>query len=1014
MGGKRPLWIPLAGGLSTDIADDLLPLGRSLEITNMQLAETGKLVKRFGHLSLTTSGLFACWQLAPYKGVRANVNVTATGSAPIGVSTYSPAKTAWASPATDRHSPMTVDLTKIATARGGTNPRSASGAGYIFLLYQDPFSGGTPTMHFDVVDATTNAVVSAQTFTTGGAFLGYGIVFCNGFAVAVTDESGVGIVFRTMTPATLAFTTTTFAALPVGFVGFDVMVKNATTVSAVYQNFTNLAAAVDFVPSTLATTGWEPRDAAATAINIAAGATWVSDLMASGKQALVTANSVQGVRVQWDLPAAGATRQAVSTYNADPAATANVVQLEGHTIGAGATGDFQVLITIGVTSAPGLTDNFTKMAIRTGGVLTAGFVLYRSLSLLSKAFVYAGTDFYALFCFPSDTDGNSYAMRIPLVTSQPALSAPQAIFGVGSGGNLDTFGLMNLELVDVTNVGGGVYTTVIGYLNRLDKTAAGSYGPSIGVNLVTIKFITDHDPTSTGTPTEAFDSLLIPGGAIGVFDGISYGELGWAYQPPQPAAGTITGAVGGGTLTLLATYWYSFVWGRMDGQGRLWRSAPSVPQSVTLTGGQNQATVPVPTNRVTGYTNVFVEVYRGAANDQEEMQKLTQITNSLTVDSIAYVDTTDDLTLAIGEPLYTNGGVLPNTTIPGSRFLFTFQNRLWFVSADDPTELWFSNKITPKNGVRFNPEWIVRIADERGGLFGCGAMADKVVAIKESAIYAFDGEGPDDAGTGAYNTPQIVALGIGSNEPRAIVASKDGVFFNSTANSPGIQMIDRGLSIAKDRDGMNFGAAVMRYAGETIMSAILVPEQSQVRFYCLSGRVLVYDTVAGIWTTFLLNLAGDNLISAMALDGAVTVASDGFNLFAEDLTGATYFDGNSIQGVYSAIVSTPWIQGAGPKSFERMSEMIGQGKTVADHTLTASLYTDLNDSAPATARTWALTAAANPRWNWEWIPRVQRMSAFRVAVSETSTAAGFQAEGITAYVGSKSGLARQPTFTRGP
>jgi hypothetical protein len=1010
MGGKRPLWIPLAGGLSTDIADDLLPLGRSLDITNMQLAETGKLVKRFGNTSLSTTGLSDCWQLAPYKGTRANVNVLATGASPIGVSTYSPAKGSWVNPATDRHSPLTIALSKI-SSRGGNNPRCAVGAGYNFLLYQDSFSGGTPTMHFDVVDATTNMLVSAQTFTTAGAYLGYEIVFCNGFAVAVTDESGIGIVFRTMTPATLAFTTTTFAALPVGFVGFDAMVKNATTISVVYQDNTNLAAAVDFVPSTLTTTGWAPRDATAAAIQIVNGAAWMTDLGASGKQALVTAGSVQGIRVQWDIPAAGATRQAVSTYNADPAATANVVQIEGHTIGAGATGDFQVLITTGVTSGPAPlpTDNVTKMAIRTGGVLTAGFNLYRSITLLSKAFVYSG-DFYALFCYPSDLDSASYAMRIPMVTAQPTISAPQAIFGVGSTGNMDSFGILNGQLVSVTNIGVGAFVSAVGYISRLDKTAAGSYGPTLGIEIVTLRFIDNHDPTSTGTPIEAFDSLLVPGGAIGVFDGLSYGELGWSHQPPQ---GTLTPGAGG-ALTPSSTYWYCFVWGRMDGQGRLWRSAPSIPQSVLLGGAQNRVTVAVPTNRITGYNNVFVEVYRGAANDSEEFQKLTQVTNDLTVDTINYVDNTDDLTLAVGEPLYTNGGILPNTTIPGSPFVFTFQNRLWFISADDPTELWFSNKITPKNGVRFNPEWIVRIADERGPIFGCGAMADKVVAIKESATYAFDGEGPDDAGAGAYNTPQIVALGIGSNQPRSIVASKDGVFFDSTSNKPGIQMIDRGLSIAKDKEGMSFGAAVQRYSDELIMSAVLIPEQSHVRFYCRSGRVLVYDLVAGIWTTFLLNLSGDHLLSAMTIDGGALIGTDGFNLYSEDLTGATYFDGNAGQGTYTVTVETPWIQGPGPKGFERVSEMIGTGRTVGDHTLTVDMFTDLDDATIVNTKNWALTVAANPRWNWEWIPRVQRMGAFKVRISETSIAAGFEAEGITAWVGVKPGLARQPTTTRGP
>lgn len=1004
LGSSQALWMPAAGGIESDIPDDLLPVGKALDVTNMQVGQTGKLVKRFGHTGLSTSiqpggaPLPVPWQLAKYGTSFVSVAARTTASSPYPIESYSPSTGGWTGITSDRRSPVVTSLSSV-PSQGGDNPRFAVGGGYKFVVYKDP---SLSSVHFDMFDSTTNALLLAQSFSVGTLRI-HDVVFCNGFAVMVTSEQGIGITFRRLTPATGAITTTTFATTP-GAKG-DVMVKDATTISVAYNdNGTNNAFAVDYVPSTLATTAWAPRDATAAAILCDLNLAWMDDLSSSGKQALITAGSVQGVRVQWDIPAAGATRQATTTYNADPAITTNVFQVEGHTITASATGEFQVVFT--VTASP-ITNNTTRMAIRQGGVLTAGFVLYRSITLLSRAFSMGG-EFYALFSWPSSTDGNSYLMRLPLVTSQPTLAPPLSIFGVGSTGNTDVTGGMNRGLTRVT--GTGPCLSAIGVLNRLNRQASSN----LSVNSLELKFLTISPISSiatdyllTGPPVEAMGSLFVPGGSASQFDGGQYGELNFAAAPTQPTL--TTGAAG--SMTSSTTYWYVVVWARYDAQGRLWRSAPSVPVSVVMGPADTSVTVAVPTLRVTSYSNVFGEVYRGAALDDEEFQKVGQVSNSLTVDSVNFVDTNSDTALAIGEPLYTNGGILPNTTIPGSPFLFSFQNRLWFISADDPTELWFSNKITPTNGVRFNTEWVVRIADEKGGIYGVGAMADKVVAFKQNAVYSFDGDGPDDAGNGSYNTPQIVALGVGSTQPRSIIAWKDGVFFQSTASRPGMQMVDRGLSIAKDADGNPLGSAVQKYSGETIQSAIFVPEQSQIRFYCQSGRVLVYDTIGGVWTTFLLNFEGDQTLSAVSIGGQALVASNGFSLFLEDTSGATYSDAGA---TYATTIAFPWIQVDGIKGFQRVKDLIGTGKTVGDHTLTASMYVDLDDVNVATSKTFSETVALTPRWNWEWIPRVQRMSAMKLVLSETGTTAGFQAEGVTAWIGTKSGLARQPTSTRGP
>lgn len=1004
MGGKQPLWIPLAGGIATDIADDLLPLGRSLEIQNMQFAETGKLVKRFGNTTIPRTGaVVAPWQMAKYDSARAIL--AATGSQAL--STFSPNKNAWVGATSDTNSPIaSVLLTKMAT-KSGTNPKIASGAGYYYLLYQDSFD--TSVTHFDVVDQITKELVSAQTIT-GGIAVAWAIKFCNGFAVAAVKVGGA-ITLYTMTPATLAFSTTAAGVAASGAAHLAILLKDAATISVAYVDNVNNAAAFDFVPSTLVVTAWGPRNAAAAAIPAADGVAWMDDLSASGKIALITRTPGGGgaLRVQWDIPTAGATRQAVSTYDIDTTLGSVSANVTGHTIGNSATGEFHVLV------SPIVGSIVTKLGVRTGGVVTPAFVLYRSVAVLTETFQYSG-EFYALFSYAAEGEGNSYAMRIPRVTAQPALALPQATFGVGSTGNTTPTGTQNFGVRAVISPSAGVFVTAIQFLNRIGRQADGNYGVnSLGVELAQLSFVNPSDPTQTGTPIEAFGSLFVPGGTIMQFDGVTYAEMGFAYPPPEFVT-SFTPAIGAGGMTSSATYWYCFVFARFDAQGKLERSAPSVPHSVVMGVADNQVTVPVPTLRVTGWSNGFTEIYRGAANDNVEFQKVGQIANVLTADTVNYLDTASDTALAIGEPLYTNGdtpqaSALPNTTIPGSPFLFMFQNRFCFVSGDDRTELWFSNKSTPTNGVRFNTQNVQRYTDERGPLYGAAALDDKVIAFKEAAVYSFNGDGPDDAGNGAFSQPQITTLGVGCNEPRSIVADKDGVFFNSTSPQPGIQKIDRGLSLAKDANGRSFGSAVMRYATETIVSAILIPEQSHVRFYCASGRVLVYDLNAQLWATFLLNTSGASVVSAAAIGGVAMLATDDVALFLEDTSGSFYNDNGQS---FVVTLTGPWIQGTGPKAFERVSELIGTGTTIAAHSLVASMYINLDDGTIVNTKTFAMTPGSTPRWNWEWIPRVQRMSAAKVSLSETSSGAGFQAEGITALIGSKPGLARQPTTTRGP
>jgi len=239
--------------------------------------------------------------------------------------------------------------------------------------------------------------------------LGYDVLFCNGLAVAITIESGVGVVFHTMTPSTKVTVATTFAAVNVTK-SFDSIVLNATTISVVFTNNLGNAAGVDFVPSTLTPTAFAIHDSGGASVPIDIGCAWFDDLGTSGKLALVSASVVGGVKAQWDL-SLGATRTATTTFVIDATVVANINHLAAFTTASSAAGTFVVMI--GVTASP-VTNNIVKWGGAVGGAVQPASVLFRSLTLMSRPWKGSG-DFFAMFSFPSllTGDGNDYIMRIP-------------------------------------------------------------------------------------------------------------------------------------------------------------------------------------------------------------------------------------------------------------------------------------------------------------------------------------------------------------------------------------------------------------------------------------------------------------------------------------------------------------------------------------------------------------------------------------------------------------------------
>jgi hypothetical protein len=596
-----------------------------------------------------------------------------------------------------------------------------------------------------------------------------------------------------------------------------------------------------------------------------------------------------------------------------------------------------------------------------------------------------GTDGFIVLGTPSSTNGAHYVMRILPTPISPQTATPLAIIGARQSNN--THGISSVAQVSAAEV-----AVALNYIVRLDNS---NDPDAYGVQYATITH-PSYPQTTLGVPRESIGSTLVPGAQIGQYDGSTFLEAGFAYPPESPAAPTPS--VGGG-LTVSSTYWYVLVYSYMDAQGRLWRSAPSVPASGATGAGDGTLTLACPTLRITGRAApvIQIEAYRGAAGDEALFQKAGVVANDMTVDTVTFVDTMSDATLATKEFLYTNGGVLENSTPTGFVALAEAQNRSWGISMDDPQVLWPSKEHRLGTGVEWNEDISFDVRDASGSMRALAVIDDRPIVFKDDAVYAVGGQGPDGRGQGGSYAAQRICSGIGCDNPQAVCETRDGVIFRSTSQRAGFFLLDRGLTVTY------IGAPVQRYNAETITSSRFLSSLLQARFYTASGRTLVYDLVTQAWSTF----TGQPCASSTAWDGiAVYASSATSNILREDLTGAVLTDDGAAT---TMLVGWPWLQVNQIRGYERFYRQQITGEVSQDSViLRMNLYRNQETVPIATKGLTTPVGVINRELRYS-----AKLGALKVSVTDGGSTTGIlRLTGVTLVLGAKAGLQRVSAANR--
>ena len=591
---------------------------------------------------------------------------------------------------------------------------------------------------------------------------------------------------------------------------------------------------------------------------------------------------------------------AVATYVVEATATA----IPRVTMQRDSTGDVVVIYELDETNDY---DHRLKKAVYDVSASSMGSAsdLKRSVGLVSKGF-YHSNKTYVVVVHASDLQSTYFLMD--------ASGLIVAKLQTGLAGGLASDSTLIRATDDASS---GIYKLPLQVKTRLVSRDDDLYSLK-GLSLSTI----DFTQSASFQGLELGENLHIAGGFVSAYDSQNIEEHGFHLFPENVTAALASG----GSLTSGGSYQFRVIYVHTDARGQIHRSAPSVAVTGSPSGGNLKVTLTIPTLRVTEHTSVNCEVYR-TQNNGTLFYKVGSVANDTSVDSVTFTDegSISDTQLLAKELLYTNGGIVENISPPATSVLGTFNNRLFAVSSENPKLLYYSKKREAKSPVEFSDVFTI-VMNKAEKVTALIEMDEKLIIFEPQRIFYITGDGPTPAGLqNNFSEPQLVTSDVGCITLDSVVLTPLGIMFMS---QKGIYLLDRKLETAY------VGAAVETYNSETITSAVMVADSSQVRFTTQSGPCLVYDFYYGKWSTFT-NHSGTGAVIWRATDNYTYLRTSGGLVYQEDSTKYTDVDAQ-----VNLKLTTAWIKPSSVQGLQRVRRALVLGDYKSNHILQARVAYD--------------------------------------------------------------------------
>ena len=540
----------------------------------------------------------------------------------------------------------------------------------------------------------------------------------------------------------------------------------------------------------------------------------------------------------------------------------------------------------------------------------------RSVGLASKAFKFSGNIFVNT-SYESTLQATDFTFYIPLYGTATIISKSTP----SVGGGLQTNGMCP----ETFAVSPGVFKFANLIAGKL-VSEANTLFSLLGLNSTQLILT----PSDNFINTTQANTLLIVGGVLQGYDGVSTTECGFHIYPENVlCVPGLSGSLSSGTYQ----YIVEFQW--TDNNGQVYRSAPSLPVSVQVSSGQSvQVSGPMLrlTNKITPISIVIFRTQANGSTFNRVSSTLAPLYNSTTTDSWSFIDTMADSSALSNELDYTTGGVLANIAPPANSIITTYNNRVFLSGMSDPLLLWYSQTVVDNsNANTVPPQFCAELTiacDPRGGpITALGLLNQALIIFKETEIFYLAGNGPDATGNNSdFGDPQLITSDVGCINANSVVIVPAGLMFQS---AKGIYLLDQNLIPSY------IGAPVEAFNGFSITSAIDNPQDNQVIFGTSNGTSLIYDYYSQQWGTWTSQYVADcaiynNLFTYLSPQGQVFVQNR-----------SSFVDGSL--PIYLSW-ETPNINFAGVGGYSRVFRFFILGTYKGPHTLNVQVAYDFNDS----------------------------------------------------------------------
>lgn len=852
--------VPLLVGGAMDEKTDprLIQSGSLVNIVDGYRLKSGELRSRNGYAAMTKVtdvglSLAACRALFPLQGGNLGmIGSLALPSTQDALYEYSTARTKWVHNSRGyQPMPMAVTTLQPLESKGLTtavvpdqvNPDYAVAGTLAVAAMVDNGGLAGGTVGYVITEVATGNTIQGLTSTAlaGGIHRA-----ANGgtawLCVFVLNAGAPASLFvNVINTATLAVTTYAVTGAVISAGGpIDVMAKpGGNNILVAYAALAGGVTVLEFDPSTGAVVTGPVNHA--TGGGVLRNMAWMPDNFATGFTWIATCDSTGGIFHKKLVTA--------------------TLALSASTLVDGTAGFCQGLTGYVSSAGPTLNviwDNAAEIRNSAGSIV-------RGQQLNSKAFLVSGRWYIIANFTPTGTVTQPTSFVIPADTSGQDLTGGRIsgiIMPSVSGG------LIAPKLITSVVVSGTKATMT---LARVTKTAKTIYQSTHQVVLASVNFAAPLKGAR-----ELSGTTFFPGGMVTQFDGTA---VDLATFPLYPDNITFTTAVGG-AMTASGVYQYVGVYRSIDSAGRIRRSAPSIPVAVTLGAGDHSAQVSIATLRIgpiPGVTDPVVEFYRAgpAAAGGILYNKVGEVASSTTVDQVTFNDATSDIAAASLELLYdplANSGVLNNFPSPSTSILEVLDNRVFVVSAENPTEIWASKEYKTGQGLAFNPGLVIRITG--GPIIALAAMDGRLIAFQAGATWVIPiGAGPNDQGQGSFGDPGLVSLNVGCADPGSVVVTPDGIMFRA---AQGVYILTRGLAMQYIGAGVEDGMAAIVTASPGFAAASLVSGTNQVRFVSTNAinggaaavKALVWDYFFKQWFEWKIPATAASVVDATSVGGA--------------------------------------------------------------------------------------------------------------------------------------------------